>query len=343
MAAEPSSSPDPAQPDPDAFNFEALDRSLSGTLPCIACRYNLQGLSVLGVCPECGTAVRATILALVDPHADELRPIRHSRLVALGLLLWSGAAFLAAIISWYVVLASAAQAWRGPGAPMRGGLFALPWPVPWRSVTICVSWSIWLSGVGALMSLVRPHAGLGRVNIALASLGVAAYVPLGWVATRLLDATSQQRMLSTAEWWSGPADRQLLRLALGLLLMVVLVGLRPNARALVARSLAMRTGRVDRQTMLVMAGVVALMLASDALGLLGARLAATRTDSQGDMLQTFASAGLLVCGLLLTLGIAGAMIDCVRIARAVLAPLPGPRQVLGGDAFSDTPTTGGGQ
>ena len=95
--------------------------------------------------------------------------------------------------------------------------------------------------------------------------------------------------------------------------------------------------------MLVMAGVVALMLASDTLGLVGARLAATNTGSQGEMLQTFASAGLLVCGLLFTLGIAGAMIDCVRIARAVLSPLPGPRQVLGSDTFSDTPTTGGGQ
>src|SRR5436190_23878239 len=64
----------------------ALGRQLRGDLPCVACGYNLKGLSIRSVCPECGTPVRATILSVVDPHAAELTPIRLPALVALGLL-----------------------------------------------------------------------------------------------------------------------------------------------------------------------------------------------------------------------------------------------------------------
>src|SRR5690606_19927036 len=64
---------------------QAISLSLSGAMPCISCGYNLQGLSVVGVCPECGAAVRATILATIDPQAEELTPLLTPRLTSLGL------------------------------------------------------------------------------------------------------------------------------------------------------------------------------------------------------------------------------------------------------------------
>ncbi len=339
----PSSSPAASSPEPvprDASPEEIerqialgaeseLDLSLSGKLPCVSCGYNLQGLSVLGVCPECGSAVRAAILAMVDPLADELRPIPHPRLVAAGLLLWSLGGMVAVLIAWYVVIAGVTLTWRG----------TMPWTQPWDSITLCVAGSIWASGLGAL-ALVRPHAGLGRNNVLLAGLACLAYVPTGYIAMHLVDHTAQRTMLVGADWWSGPIDRTILRFALCLLLIVVLVGLRPNARILVARSLAIRQGRVDRQTMLVMAGVVSLIMVSDLVGLAGSRFVVG--GRWAESLRTFGTAGMLVGALLFSTGVAGAAIDCIRIARAVLSPLPGPRQVFSG-TFRDTPTTGGGQ
>ena len=36
---------------------ERLGLSLLGSLPCITCRYDLKGISIRGVCPECGTPI----------------------------------------------------------------------------------------------------------------------------------------------------------------------------------------------------------------------------------------------------------------------------------------------
>lgn len=328
--------PDRAEPDAAGVTLDeversvgALDKSLSGTLPCVSCGYNLQGLSVLGTCPECGAAVRAAILAMVDPFADELRPIRHRWLVAGGLMLWSVAGLVAVLVAWFVVISGATQSFNNN----------LAWPVPWQSVTLCVAGSVWLSGLGAL-AMVRPHAGLGRNNVLLAVMACMAYAPAGYIAMHLVDRTAQRAMLVNADWWSGPTDRIVLRFAFCLLLLVILVGLRPNARALVARSLAIRQGRVDRQTMLVMAGVVGVVMVSDLLGVAASRLAVA--GAWAETLRTFATAGMLVGSLLFSIGVGGAVLDCVRIARAVLSPLPGPRQVFA-ESLRDAPTWGGGQ
>ncbi|MBL8760751.1 MAG: hypothetical protein JNL50_05545, partial [Phycisphaerae bacterium] len=69
-------------PDPSA-RPELLARELTGDLRCAKCAYNLKGLSVRSVCPECGLAISATLLAKVDPHAAELRPIAWRVPVAL--------------------------------------------------------------------------------------------------------------------------------------------------------------------------------------------------------------------------------------------------------------------
>src|SRR5215831_18001819 len=89
-----------SRPGPESERAVDLARELGGDLPCAACRYNLRGLSVRSVCPECGTPVRATILFTVDPYASVLRPITWPRATAAGLILWSMGALGAAVLTW---------------------------------------------------------------------------------------------------------------------------------------------------------------------------------------------------------------------------------------------------
>jgi len=309
-----------------------IGASLGGPLPCVTCGYDLQGLSILSVCPECGSAVRATILAVVDPLADELRPISRPRRVAAGLILWSGAALLAATIAWYAWISYLLYAWQGEAVI----------PLPWDSWALCVGGSVLLSGIGAL-GLLWPHDGLGPRNFAMALGSIVCYPLLAVAAYMMARGMEAATRTGLLEAWTPWPDRPLMRMAGAVLAIAVIAGLRPNARALVARSLALRMGRVDRQTMLAMiaaAGVVAL---GDLLGMLGMLLGPPAIDA----LRTTGLIFMLAGALLLTLGLVGSTIDSVRIAASVLAPGPSLRQVIAPrrrrEDREETPTSGGGQ
>jgi hypothetical protein len=305
----------------------ALDQQLSGRLPCVVCGYNLQGLSVLGTCPECGSAVRATILAAVDPYAEELRPIRRPWLVAGGLLIWSGAGLGAAVLCWVIGVLRVGYGWAG--MPMDAEL--------------AVRMERWLAGLivaaglGSL-GLLRPHAGLGVKSTLMALAGTAAYFPLAFAGLQLLEIERQWGPVDGLELWTPDPLRTQWRLIAGLLVVIALVGLRPHARALVARSLVIRTGRVDRQTMLAMALVVLIAMGGDVVGLVGVGVG----GMAGDAMKTAGMVFMIAGWLLLTLGLGGAMVDCLRIARAVITPAAGPREVFAGPG-ADQPTSGGGQ
>ncbi len=147
-----------------------LARTLTGELSCARCRYALAGLSIRDVCPECGLAVRATLLAVIDPRAKELQPIRWPVLVTAGLLLWAIAPVLAAVLVWVLRARDIAGA-------LGVNLQALPsgWLGPW------VTGLILASGVGAL-AIVRPHAMLGPRAIAGAALGAVISLYFGYAA-----------------------------------------------------------------------------------------------------------------------------------------------------------------
>ncbi len=309
----PSASPVRPSPDASADAPESnIERSLTGKLPCVSCGYNLQGLSVLGVCPECGTAVRATILAIIDPLAEELRPIRFPKLVAAGLLLWAAGAFVAVLLGAYATAAAIA-----PGSGF--GFWRSHFPL-WASAAVQLA--LVLSGVGALC-MVRPHAGVGWRTIASGIVAVIAYGPLIYLSSQLLALTAAAAMAGKIDPWQD-SHLTMYRLAIGGLMLAIVGGLRPAARLLVARSLALRTGRVDRQTMLAMAGSILLAMLGDILGLFGAGI----SGHASDVLKTAGIVLMIVGIFLLLMGIAGSLIDCVRIARSILTPGPTLRQVL---------------
>lgn len=291
-----------------------LGSTLGGTLPCVTCGYNLQSLSILGVCPECGTAVRATILSVVDPLAAELRPIPQPRLVAFGLTLWASAALGALGLSVWMVATELAQ--------IHGGLRSSDW----LAQSWWVAGLLWLSGLGAI-TLIRPHEAIPKSHVVLATLGVLAYVPMGLGVVQLGHLAARAAMTGQAMAWAPAAERTLWRVVVFGLALVVLMCLRPNARLLVARSLVMRTGRVDRQTMLAMAAAVGMLIVGDLLGLLAVHVHGWMVEA----LQV-AGGGLLLVGvMLLVVGLFGSAVDCFRIARAVLSPSPSLTQVMTGD------------
>src|SRR5262249_4476485 len=113
--------------------------------------------------------------------------------------------------------------------------------------------------------------------------------------------------------WLPPPDAAHALGAAGFLIAAIILLERPNARLLVARSLVMRTGRVDRQTLAAMA-IAAWILA------LGAFLGSLRPGVAADALRTFAALLIALGSLLLTIGVLGSMLDCARIAGAILIP-----------------------
>lgn len=292
---------------PGTPSVKPLAVELGGDLSCARCGYNLRGLSIRGVCPECATPVRATILTKVDPLAQELRALSMPRVTAGALVVWGVAPVLAALAFWWVRLA---------GPPTAGvGMLS----VPMIGVGLAA-----LSGVAAL-GLVRPHAGLGVRNVACAAAGVLLYVPLVWGLWTL--HAGEFAGVRGVYGFNAEAmpERVWVRVVVNVSLLGVLLLLRPNARALKARSMLLRAGRVDRQTLLALAAVVGVLLLGDVVRLVsGAFGGPTQglVDQIGQVLT-------LVGSILLTLGLVGAAFDTLRVYPVLVEPALTLERVVG--------------
>lgn len=273
-----------------------LARELTGDLLCARCRYNLRGLSVRGRCPECGMSVRGTILAKVDPAASELQPIPFPTLVGIGLLVWPLGALLAAACVWW----------------LRGAeMFSLPQP-EWLPLGVVAG--VLASAVGACV-LIRPHSNIPLDGILRAIVGIFLYLPLALglhVLYTRLDTLGPTPFMPNG--MVNP-ERSGLRLAISLILAVILACLRPNARLFVHRSMLLRSGRVDRQTMLAMVGALGVVSLGDFCQLL-ASLLSTGAAQSALLIGTILIA---VGSMFFTVGIIGVLIDCIRIVPSVLS------------------------
>jgi hypothetical protein len=325
----PSSQRTPAQaegrrarsPDDTAHN---LARELTGDLPCINCGYNLRSISVLSVCPECGTPVRATLLARVDPYAGVLRPIKCPRLIAGGLLLWSIAALAAAALTWVLRLADAVA-------------ILTPITIPTGHFVILATAFILLSALGAAVALIRPHSSIPRSQMLLAAAAVLAYLPLAWTYWQLHAIYDPPRIRPYLDAFSPDSMRAMLRLASGILMIVIALALRPAIRVLTARSLLLRMGRVDRQTTFALAAAIGVAAAGDVLHIVFSE--SSPTLAQGAFLLGVV---LIALGsMLVTVGLVGIVVDCLRIAPVILRPPISYRQVLGTHSHSAGQSGGG--
>jgi hypothetical protein len=269
------------------------------------------------MCPECGAGVRATILSVVDPQASELRPIEWPRTTATGVVLWAFGAVAVAMMSWLPQIADVLQSVGVRGVTGGPG-------VSRPSAALGVILGLATSAVGSL-ALIRPHAGIPRAHSLRAALATLLYIPLGvalWMYHMDSDARGGPHYLSH---WDATAEMCML-LAIGAMLIAIIIVLeRPTARLLVARSLVMRTGRVDRQTMLAMA-VAACIMAAGAL--VGLAPFGVRTPRIAEICRVAGVLGIAFGGLLLTVGALGSLLDCARIAGAILIPKMTVREII---------------
>lgn len=292
----------------------SLGARLKGALSCVRCRYDLRGLSVRGVCPECGTPIRATLLAVVDPHARELRPLYHPRLTSTGMMLWAIGALIAVGMIWWVrtvmLMAGDASA-SDPTWIRHTGLLALGGMV--------------LSGIGAAV-LVKPHDRVPARWQWAALLGVLLYVPLialHWHVLVHLDSRISSPY-PPDRIGSLVLERTLARLLASALLAVIIVLLRPNARMLAARSLVMRLGRADRQTMFALVSTIGLWSLGDLLIL----LAQFRPGSTESVLLPIGMMFIAVGSVLFTLGLVWLLVDVARLCPILIEPAPAVSDVM---------------
>lgn len=286
-----------------------IARELAGDLPCVRCGYNLRGLSVRAACPECATPVQATVLAAVDPRADELRPVPHPRRLAAGLMAWSGGALAAAVILWL----------------MRGAEFySLPRGVPWDLSRWAVMASLLVSWVGSF-ALIAPHHGIRPGVKVLAGVGVWLYVPLLAAASEVVLRHDPSSPRPYADWGFLAPARLLPQFAFNACVVGITLCLRPVGRLLMVRSMLLRSGVVDRQTLAALAAVAGVAAAGNLLLL-------PLPGRAGWIADSLRAAGsvMSVCGAaLLTLGLVGVFIDCLRIRAVVLQPPLTMEQLLG--------------
>ena len=291
-----------------------LDAILQGRLPCITCHYDLQGISIRDLCPECGTAVRATILSEVDPKADELKPLTAARFTAMSLAVWAVAGFAASVCVWVLRVAEMLES-------LLGQRIAADWAVPFllAATTIC--------GV-AMLGLIRPVRLQPAWKTIAAAFGALLFIPLVWLLFEMhavYDRSAGPPYFSTR---GADPERTLLRLGTSATLAAILILIRPNARDLVRRCLALRTGRVGRQTLLAMVAVLGLASLGDVLILWASVLPSTAV-AFADVLLYLGRTLILLGSLLLTLGLYHVILDSRRIGGVLLHPPPSMDQVIG--------------
>ncbi|MHA7813163.1 MAG: hypothetical protein ACX94C_07215 [Phycisphaerales bacterium] len=289
--------------DPQRSNSEdVIARQLTGKLYCLSCGYDLEGLSIRSACPECGVPVRATILGIVDPHADELTPLSMPRLSAVGLNIWSFGALIAVLMVWML-----------RGAEVLRDLGVSTW------VPGVFSW-IGLIGLIASMlgaaTMIRPHAAVTRAEAFRSALGVSAYIALIFVYEAIYlgyDIVAPSPLLSPG---GDAIGRSALRVAMFILVACIVLGLRPAAVGLAVRSVIVRTGRVDRQSMMAVLASLGIATLGDLLSI----FAQFAPISIRDILEIVSIVIISLGSVLFTVGMFNICVDTFRLFPVLVRP-----------------------
>jgi hypothetical protein len=251
-------------------------------------------------------SIRATLLGIVDPQAEELEELSSPWLSGNGIVLWSSGALIACIAVWVLRIDEIVRAKLDVNLGLGG----------WVSMVGVIA--LICSGIGAL-TLIRPYHRVGRWTSLRAAVGVSAYIPvvmMYWVIYRGVDASASMPLINPG---TQQLDRSLLRLGMFAGVVVIVVGIRPNALKLALRSVIVRTGRVDRQSMYAVLASFCVAAVGDAFHVAGTLYGGKSGIGGvlGDLLTQLHVVLVAVGSVLITLGMANIVIDTVRL-RPVL-------------------------
>jgi hypothetical protein len=280
----------------------AIARRLTGVLYCISCGYDLKGLSIKSACPECAVPVRATILGIVDPMADELIPLSFPRLSAIGLNMWSLGALLSVLMVWML-----------RGAEVMRDLGMSTW-VPGVFAWIGLGGLV-ISLLGA-MTMIRPHAAVTRLGAIRCALGASCYIALIWVYEAIYlghDVVAPSPLLAPG---SDALGRTVLRVSMFVLVAGIVWGLRPAAVGLAIRSIIVRTGRVDRQSMVTVLASLGIATVGDLLSI----AAAFTPVSVREVLEIISIVIVSLGSVLFTVGMVNICMDTIRLFPVLVRP-----------------------
>lgn len=298
----------------------AIARQLTGDLLCVGCGYNLRGLSVREACPECAMPVRATILGVVDPRAHELAPLLRPSQTAVGMVAW-------ALGGWVAVVAVAMMRI----AEITRGLFSIDWWPGFAPLLGTVG--VVVSGFGAV-ALIRPHRRVTRFQAIFAAAGVAAYIPMTLIYYQIyarFDASAPTPFMNP-----GPLqfDRSALRLGMFVAIAIALLGLRTNARALSLRSVIVRTGRVDRQSILALLASFLVAAIGDAINI----VAFMTGDGVSGIMPILGTVFVSVGSVLVVVGATNILLDIRRLWPVIVHRGVGLSDVLESNTQRDRRT-----
>ena len=283
-----------------------IERELRGELPCVGCHYNLKGLSVKGLCPECGLAVRATLLAVVDPHASELQPIRYPRVVYGALVLWAVASLSAVCAVWAIRLTEMVAVSASTATPPVIGTLGR---------FVCVAW---MAAAGGAALVAKPHQHLPSWTSRGVILAAVAYLGLAFVSERTLlrlDAAGAHSLFVASV---SPGDvRTLWRCLEDLCAAGAVGGMSRLWGQLQARSVLMRSGRMDRQSTPSMFAAIGIMAAGDLLWLVAGPAAGENIENS--VLRLVCQSLIGVGSMLLTVGLIAILLDVARLRGVMLA------------------------
>lgn len=258
-------------------------RRIGRSLPCTHCGQDLNGVSAVGRCPECGGDVVTTIRATIDPLAHRLPPIHRPQQVGWGLVVTAAA--LAIHAGFLLFFTAPYMIGLNGGVPSLPGMVWSITGIGLFTVTLVASVLIWprsegdlersrgMRAAGALLGggIVCATASLMPVsswNVAML-MKIGASSPWGWV------------------WIASDAAGMAIVL-LGMRIVLVEVG---------RRSRAFRHGGLKRQRIPTLVATLVWMAVAACLALVGQQLDLPVLKITGGVLVTLTQC-LAILGLL---------------------------------------------
>jgi len=279
-----------------------IARQLTGELYCIGCNYDLRGLSIRSDCPECGIPVRATILGIVDPLADELVPLTKPKLTAIGLNAWSMGALVAVMMIWVLRIAEVMREYTSSSWTPRF--------IPWIGIVALV-----ISMIGGV-SMIRIHRKITRFEAIRAALAIALYAPMITVYTAIYSSQDFITPSPLLNPGASTLDRSIMRVLLFVFVAGVIWGLRPSAVGLAVRSVVVRTGRVDRQSLYAVLASLGIAAIGDLIQIFNEFVSVGFNDVLSIVSVVVISLG----SVLFTVGMINICIDTIRLYPVLVRP-----------------------